>query len=726
MSPRTYSLILLGAVWSMLGSDAALSNPQQQEENPGKATCSGMTSASQWRIAKGTQSVIFTDVDTSNCMFDDTPAYLASQFGANDDHWDAKGATTIVGATETGFRVYVTNDSASSGEALRALAQLSDWRVAWSGTPQVNGDQECAGHAVPTWSSAGDKLTAVIETDCGLKGSVQHFAALSVKQPPSEPPGAVAIQALGARKFRVSVFAPDASELANSQKWGVNWRTIPADPPGVVAEETQCSGMVRVRNQSRSDWDRAHASKSKQDHDQLWERIRDRWKQSHRRGSLKMFVDTSACNFDHTPRYITSLNRAGIDDSLIGSASVIDPNRYGFWLYLKGLDNPDWREIASQWSIGWVAQRAVEGSVCQTGGLGVCAATSTWTPESTDELVCLQPIEGSPNSEIDERQGTGLDEDCDGIVDELAQQVIGPGIGTAVEPSAEVVVQVSYATNLFDSRTRGLSFSMHLDSSKITMLEVEANPERSFVANVGDIQEDLQDLDSDPSTDRYLTWEVEGNNWEGDGFGPDGQDWRELGTRYDLFQIRLQMASGFVGDTNIRFAPTSQGDGVTTPQFDTSPILLVRTPWLVEGDKLFARNDDGTVNRLQVVYDGEGTTIENVQPGAVFGQFSNSVALNFLNKSGGIVQAQFFREDRPGRYGDRTGRFAEVLDFEGFFPVVGVYDLDANEIFSLDFKTYEYDYDAFTVTIRDQSNPGTIAIHQLDPQAPWGIGAQKP
>lgn len=81
--------------------------------------------------------------------------------------------------------------------------------------------------------------------------------------------------------------------------------------------------------------------------------------------------------------------------------------------------------------------------------------------------------------------------------------------------SMPFAVDVTYSTNNDDATTEGISFGVHYDSSKITLVSVVNRLSANLTEVI--ITDDVEDLDSDYDTDKVikLTWVDEDESWPG-------------------------------------------------------------------------------------------------------------------------------------------------------------------------------------------------------------------
>ena len=70
------------------------------------------------------------DVDISGCGFVKIPTITTSLEGSS-SHYKAIGASNLYSATTSGFTVYITNPSYTTGTRLRDAARNSNWNLEW-------------------------------------------------------------------------------------------------------------------------------------------------------------------------------------------------------------------------------------------------------------------------------------------------------------------------------------------------------------------------------------------------------------------------------------------------------------------------------------------------------------------------------------------------------------------------------------------------------------------
>ncbi|HSC88529.1 MAG TPA: hypothetical protein VLC09_14705 [Polyangiaceae bacterium] len=131
-----------------VGADADMAKLTDSRHLLG-STCVGRSTpgSTAWHTYSTSDTVIYTDVDTSRCKFTSTPVYNTS-LGANSGHWDTYGVTSIFKATATGFRVYINDPSGITP----ASADAAQYHVNWRAVPANRADKgSCAGYSGTDW-----------------------------------------------------------------------------------------------------------------------------------------------------------------------------------------------------------------------------------------------------------------------------------------------------------------------------------------------------------------------------------------------------------------------------------------------------------------------------------------------------------------------------------------------------------------------------------------------
>ena len=139
------------------------------------------------------------------------------------------------------------------------------------------------------------------------------------------------------------------------------------------------------------------------------------------------------------------------------------------------------------------------------------------------------------------------------------QQVVTPQPANLTTLSgAAVSFDVSYNTSN-NSPTTGLSLRMHFDSSRLSFTNL-ANPlEMNLLPNLPVVEDDINDLDGDPDTDRFvlMVWVDTGSGWPG--VIPES-----------LYTAHFSVSAGFVSTTRIRFSAETANGYI----FDAMPVQI--------------------------------------------------------------------------------------------------------------------------------------------------------
>jgi hypothetical protein len=173
-----------------------------------------------------------------------------------------------------------------------------------------------------------------------------------------------------------------------------------------------------------------------------------------------------------------------------------------------------------------------------------------------------------------------------GLASAQVQSVTGSLSIDEISAGQETVLTVTYtATDASgeETSTTGLGLRLHYDSSVIDMGEIADLLEEGESGN--QIKDDVNDDDSDPSTDKYLltTWFDFSGDW------PDGET-----LPVTLYSVPLTAVSGFQG-TTIKFSASSVPAGFTLSADD---VAINKIPGTVS-----------TLSSLTASYDSQGESV---------------------------------------------------------------------------------------------------------------------
>ena len=234
-----------------------------------------------------------------------------------------------------------------------------------------------------------------------------------------------------------------------------------------------------------------------------------------------------------------------------------------------------------------VGQDYVENTGTLTFEAGVTTQTITVevigdTDVEPDETFFVNLSNVSDNVTLEDMQGTGT------IADDDEEPVTNAQIITPV-PDAQTVlagndftIDVNYSTDPANTPTTGLGLGIFWDSSQVlltglpNLLEIEG-----VTQPTGVVEEDVEDLDGDPNTDRFLV-----------------QAWLDLGGNFPsatpadserLFTANFTAVDGFSG-TTVNFSDSAVASGFefvstsATIEAGTAPELSIDDVTVTEGD----------------------------------------------------------------------------------------------------------------------------------------------
>lgn len=192
----------------------------------------------------------------------------------------------------------------------------------------------CTGQT-PTGSTAWQQYnpnTVLLDVDtspCNLSGTPIYFTSIGGQSNHWATTGATSIYDVRATGFRVYVYydSPITPEAANGWGWTISWLALPTN----YRHEDVCVGQTPP---SVTTW----APYGSQ---------------------LVLTVDTSGCNFDEEPIYITSLGGASNHWRTTGATSIYEAGPDSFKVYINsqlGSITPAQANV-NRWHINWLAVR---------------------------------------------------------------------------------------------------------------------------------------------------------------------------------------------------------------------------------------------------------------------------------------------------------------------------------------------------------------------------------
>ncbi|MBC8352017.1 MAG: VCBS repeat-containing protein [Planctomycetes bacterium] len=147
-----------------------------------------------------------------------------------------------------------------------------------------------------------------------------------------------------------------------------------------------------------------------------------------------------------------------------------------------------------------------------------------------------------------------------------------------------VSFDVAYGTDPAATATTGLGTRLHFDSSQLDFVQLAAAADGLIVEQV---QTDIEDLDGDPATDKFLLTGF---------FDIDGQ-WPHMDSRQErLGTIEFDVTDDFHGPTTLNITPVSTASGFEL----TAPSITIGKPHNNPGNVRDV-NGDGTISPLDAL-----------------------------------------------------------------------------------------------------------------------------
>ncbi len=138
--------------------------------------CTGQTEPGHTKWIQGDDSTVYTDVDTLNCGFEETPVYSTS-VGGKVNHWVARGKTSIFIPTATGFRVHLHLPGITP-----ELANQKQWHINWSAARRnIETPELCTGATEPSAWQPYSHQSYYVDVDtsqCGFASTPTYITSL--------------------------------------------------------------------------------------------------------------------------------------------------------------------------------------------------------------------------------------------------------------------------------------------------------------------------------------------------------------------------------------------------------------------------------------------------------------------------------------------------------------------------------------------------------------------
>jgi hypothetical protein len=292
--------------------------------DPLSEVCVGTTTVNGW--SQYSPTTVTRLVDTSACAFEQPPLYFTSVYG-NSMHWMARGVSSIYTPAANSFRTYVSEEFSFSVTD----AQSNGWQVAWAAVANgIHSARLCTGQTDPTttdWTDygPGTVYTDVSFSDCGFSTAPRIFTSLGGDAGHFTAFGVTSIYTPTATGFRVYVTQSSLSAAqAETSNYFVNWMAVDPDLQSNVA----CSGQTAT---GTTNWQTYNSD-------------------------IYTDVSTSACNFSHTPVFLTTLGGASNHFLTTGANALYGATATGFRSYIDFVNNSISPAGANsqQWRMEWI------------------------------------------------------------------------------------------------------------------------------------------------------------------------------------------------------------------------------------------------------------------------------------------------------------------------------------------------------------------------------------
>lgn len=224
--------------------------------------------------------------------------------------------------------------------------------IPWIRTTMGLTERTCSGRTLPgatDWRQYGsDGVYVDVDTSpCGFDGTPLYFTSIGGNSNHWSSMGATSIYSPTETGFRVYVKRSGITIAdANDWKWHINWEGA----PNGQRDTNLCTGQT---SQTDTNWQQYNSS------------------------TIYVDVDTSACNYTTTRRYLTSLGGTSSHWESRGVTSIYSPTATGFRVYVKSTGITVAQARTWQWHVNWqaVPQSEATDPVCH-GGTG--SSSTNW------------------------------------------------------------------------------------------------------------------------------------------------------------------------------------------------------------------------------------------------------------------------------------------------------------------------------------------------------------